>query len=88
MVTSLDQREREVAINFLNPHGPARSFTYHERPDNLVVGMGDILTTAHPITTGRTLKKEHMHKCLVHWRNGFNSRTEKQHIHYVCEKAR
>ena len=26
-----------------------------ERPDNLVVGMGDILTTAHPTTaTGRT----------------------------------
>ena len=33
MVTSLDQREREVAIDFLNPHGPARSFTYTERPD-------------------------------------------------------
>ena len=61
MVTSLDLREREVAINFLNPHGPARSFTYPERPDNLVVGMGDILTTAHPTTiTGRNLKKEHM----------------------------
>ena len=63
MVMSLNQREREVAINFLHPHGPARSFTYPERPDNHVVGMGDILTTAHPtITTGRiyTLKKEHM----------------------------
>ena len=52
MVTSKDQREREVAINFLNPHGP---FTYPKRPDNLVVDMGDILTTAHPTTaTGRT----------------------------------
>ena len=50
MVTSLVQREREVAINFLNPHGPARSFTYPERSDNLVVGMGDILTTVHPTT--------------------------------------
>ena len=48
-------REKEVAIDFLNPRGPARSFTYPERPDNLVVGMGDILTTAHPTTaTGRT----------------------------------
>ena len=55
MVTSQDQREREVAINFLNPRGPARSFTYPERPVNLVVSMGDILTTAHPTTaTGRT----------------------------------
>ena len=55
MVTSLDQREREVTINFINPCGPARSFTYPERPDNLVVGMGDILTTAHHTTaTGRT----------------------------------
>ena len=54
MVTSLDQREREVAINFLNPRGPARSFTYPKQLDNLVVGMGDILTTAHPTTTGRT----------------------------------
>ena len=48
-------REKVVAINFLNPRGPARSFTYPEQPDNLVVGMGDILTTAHPTTaTGRT----------------------------------
>ena len=55
MVTSLDQREREVAINFLNPRGLTISLTYPERPDNLVVGMGDILTTAHPTTaTGRT----------------------------------
>ena len=55
MITSQDQREREVAISFLNPRGPARSFTYPERPDNLVVGMGDILTTAPPTTaTGRT----------------------------------
>ena len=50
MVTSLDQREREVAIDFLIPLGPARSFTYPERPDNLVVDIGDILTTAHPTT--------------------------------------
>ena len=55
MVTSLDQREREVATNFLNPRGPTRSFTYPGRPDNLVIGMGGILTTAHPTTaTGRT----------------------------------
>ena len=55
MVMSLDQRAREVAIDFLNPRGPTRSFTYPKRPDNLVVGMGDILTTAHPTTaTGRT----------------------------------
>ena len=62
MVTSLDKKEREVAINFVHTRGPARSFTYPERPDNLVVGMGDILTTAHPTTaTGRTytLKKEY-----------------------------
>ena len=50
MVTSQDQREREVAIDFLIPRGPAISFTYPERPDNLVVGMVDILTTAHPTT--------------------------------------
>ena len=55
MVTSQDQREREVAINFLNPRGPARSITYPKQPDNLVVSMGDILTTAHPTTAiGRT----------------------------------
>ena len=55
MVTSVDQREREVAINVLNPRGPAISFTYPEQPDNLVVGMGDILTTTHLTTaTGRT----------------------------------
>ena len=47
MVTSQDQRESEVAINFLNPRGPARSITYPKQPDNLVVSMGDILTTAH-----------------------------------------
>ena len=33
MVTSQDQREREVAINFLNPRGPARSITYPKQPD-------------------------------------------------------
>ena len=89
MVTSLDQKDREVAINFLHPRGPARSLTYPERPDNLVVGMGDILTTVNPITAiGRTytLKKEH--ECLMYWRNCFNGRTEKPHIHYVCKKVR
>ena len=71
MVTSLDQREREVAINVFNPRGPAQSFTYPERLDNLVVGMGDILTTAHPTTaTGGTLKKEdkaQMSNALEEW---------------------
>ena len=40
MVKSQYQREREAVINFLNHRGQARSFTYPERPDNLVVGMG------------------------------------------------
>ena len=86
MVTSLDQREREVAVNFLHPRGPARSFTYPERPDNLVVGMGDILTTAHPTTaTGRTctLKKEHMAQvsnALEEWLQ----RKKKETTHPLC----
>ena len=61
MVTSQDQREREVAFDFLIPCGPAISFTYPERPDNLVVGMVDILTTAHPTTaTCVSLKYFHL----------------------------
>ena len=86
MVMSLDQRERDVAINFLHPRGPARSFTYPERTDNLVVGMGDILTTAHPTTaTGRTytLKKEHMAQvsnALEEWLQ----RKKKEITHPLC----
>ena len=86
MVTSLDQKEREVAINFLHPSGPARSFSYPERPDNLVVGMEDIITTANPTTaTGRTytLKKEHMAQvsnALEEWLQRKNRET----THLLC----
>ena len=53
-----DQRESEVAINFLNPHGPARSFTYPEQPNDLVVGMWDMLTLPQQLEEHHTLSKK------------------------------
>jgi len=51
--TMLDSSE--VEVNFLHPHGPARSFKYPEPADILVMSCHDILTRVEPSTaTGRT----------------------------------
>jgi len=46
----------EVEVNFLHPHGPARSFHFPPRNDILTISCLDVLTTdVHPTTsTGRT----------------------------------
>ena len=54
MQTFLDNNEME--INFLHPHGPARSFHYPHPTDMLVLSCDDVLTTGlQPKTiTGRS----------------------------------
>ena len=44
----------EVEVTFLHPSGPARSFKYPEKPDNLIVSVHDILSVVETKTsTGR-----------------------------------
>lgn len=54
-VLSVDKSKEEVTVSFLQPHGPATSFTFPLRPDILQVPRENILTKIDPRTeTGRT----------------------------------
>lgn len=54
-VLSTDEVEREVSISFLQPAGPATSFSYPRKPDVLSVPVNFVLCRVDPSTvTGRT----------------------------------
>lgn len=54
-ITRTDADANEVCLNFLEPRGPAHSFVFPSKPDELVVDVTDILCVVSPTTyTGRT----------------------------------
>ena len=54
-ITSTDAGTNEVCLNFLEPKGPAPSFVFPSKPDELVVDVTDVLCVVSPTTyTGRT----------------------------------
>lgn len=61
--------QNEVEVNFLHPHGPARSFHYPRPADLLTISCVDVLTTGlQPKTsTGRayTLNAHEMHTATI-----------------------
>ena len=47
-------KKNTVSVKILHPSGPARSFKYPEKPDNLIVSVHDILSVVETKTsTGR-----------------------------------
>ena len=49
------QESDEVKVSFLLPHGPAGSFSYPQRKDQLIILCSDVLAVVNPATaTGRT----------------------------------
>ena len=66
----------EVEVNFLHPHGSAKSFYYPQHSDILIMSCQDILTTVDPTTsTGRAyrLTTEEMNAATDQLKTDFQS---------------